>query len=204
MNRAPALSLEALRHLPNEAIFHMVEAGVCKEAETIAAGRAIHGKWITGEQASEFRARAAKASAGLALAMAAVAANAMDAEQTAQAAAVADGATTAAALSMGAVETNPVVLGAGVLPITALKVAMPRLVRDASPETRRAVLTTSTGVWGGLAVHNIVAVLLQSTPIGLACGIAAGVYAYQHEAAKFDAEELAKAQAPAVVAEVQP
>lgn len=125
--------------------------------------------------------------------------HAMDAEETAQAAAVADGVSTAAAISMGAVETNPVVLGAGLLPITAIKVAVPYLVRNAEPETRRAVLTTTTGVWGGLAVHNIVTAVMASTPIGAVAGLIAGAYLYQHAAQKFDAEELAKAQ-PAVVA----
>jgi hypothetical protein len=198
----PSLSMAVLRHFSNEAIFHIVERGLSIDAERIAVGRQLAGMWITGAQAQVYRSR--RALAGLVVALSAMSAHAMDAEQTAQAAALADGVSTAAAISMGAVETNPVVLGAGLLPITALKVAVPYMVRDAEPETRRAVLTTTTGVWGGLAVHNIVTAVMASTPIGAVFGLVAGVMLYQHEAAKFDAEELAKAQAATVVAEVRP
>lgn len=78
MTNTPALSLEVLRHFDNEPIFHMVEAGVCIEAETVASERAqmTPYQWITGAQAAAFRAR--RGCAGVVVALCALGAQAQE------------------------------------------------------------------------------------------------------------------------------
>lgn len=197
---APTIAYEALHHLPvetlrhydNETIFCLVEDGKSIAAETVAAGRALHGKWVTGDDAVMFRARRAARQliAGAVMVCAASGALAMDAEETAQAAAVADGASTALAVASGAVESNPVVNAAGLLPITVLKVALPRLVRDAAPETRKAALVGGAALWGGAAINNLL-ISAGAASVALPVGIVAGIWLGMRQANKVDAEQTA-------------
>lgn len=130
---------------------------------------------------------------------------AMDAEETAQAAAVADGASTAVVLAAGAIESNPIVNSVGLLPITAVKFAIPYMVRDAEPATRKAVLVSASGIYGGAAVNNLL-LLVGAGPVAIVGGIVAGIWFGFNTADKVDAEYAAiAARAQAVAAaEVQP
>ncbi len=117
-------------------------------------------------------------------------ADGLTAEQTAQAAAVADGVSTAVALSAGAVEANGLIPTdpVGLVAVTALKAALPVLVRDAAPETRKAVLVTASGVWGGAAVNNLLIAAGATTPVGLVVGLVAGLWIGSNTADKVDQE----------------
>lgn len=139
--------------------------------------------------------------AALLLALSCATAHALDAEQTAQAAAAADGATTALALSQGAVEANGLMPASpvGIVAVTALKMAIPRLARDMEPETRHTVLVTTTGFYGGAAVSNLLIAAGAATPVGLVAGVLSGWFFAHREHDKL----VAEAAAPVRVAEVQ-
>lgn len=199
MNGTPTLSFAVLSRFSNEAIFQMIERGLSIDAERVAIARQHAGKWIDAAQANAFRAR--RAVAGVVVGLSVMSAHAMDAEQTAQAAAAADGASTVAALASGAIESNPLVSAAGLPLVTLAKVALPRLVRDAEPETRKAVLVGASGIYGGAAVNNLL-IVAGAGPIAIVGGIVAGIWFAFHTADKFEAEELAKAQEVVRVAEV--
>lgn len=138
----------------------------------------------------------------LALAAACASAHALDAEQTAQAAAAADGASTAIALSTGAVEANGLMPSSpvGILAVTAVKMALPRLARDMEPETRHTVLVATTGLYGGAAVSNLLIAAGAATPVGLVAGVLSGWFLAHREHDKLVAEAAAVVR----VAEVQP
>lgn len=187
MNGTPAPSFAVLTKFSNEAIFHMVERGLSIDAERVAIGRQHAGKWIDAAQAQAFRSR--RAVAGLVIGLCAISAHAMDAEQDTQVAAVADGVSTAAALASGAIESNPLVNAAGLLPITAVKIALPYLVRDAEPATRKTVLVGGSGIWGGAAVNNLLIVAGATGALPIIGGVLAGIWFAMSTADKVDAEQ---------------
>ena len=163
-------------------------------ASSVIVGRQGHpGHWFTSREQIEAvrNSDAGKAFIASLLLACASTASAMDSEQTAQAAAVGDGVSTAVALSSGAVETNNLISTSpvGLIGLTVAKVAMPRLMRDAEPETRKKALVMTTSVWGGLTINNLLIAAFHSTPIGLAGGAVMAVWAWNHEADKIDAEQ---------------
>lgn len=161
--------------------------------QAIGAARAAWNTQGDGEWTAEAHGAASKAFVASLLLACASTAHAMDAEQTAQAAAVADGASTVAALASGAIESNPLVNAAGLPLITAAKIALPYLVRGAEPATRKTVLVGASGLWGGAAVNNLL-IVAGAGPIAIVGGIVAGIWFGFHAADKVDAEELAKAK----------
>lgn len=120
-----------------------------------------------------------------------VPAHAMDAEQDAQAAAVADGVSTAVVVGSGAaVEANSLINASpiGLLGVTAVKYAIPYMVRDAEPATRKAVLTSASGIYGGAAVNNLL-ILVGAGPVAIVGGVLAGIWFAMSTADKVDAEQ---------------
>lgn len=125
--------------------------------------------------------------------LASCSAYALDAEESTQAAAVADGVSTAAVVAAGAVESNPIVNGVGLLPITALKVAMPYMVRNADPQTRKVALAGGSGVWGGAATANVLLWLVPGIrELRFLVAIPVGIYSAYKTAGKVEKEEQAK------------
>lgn len=118
-------------------------------------------------------------------------AHAMDAEDTAKTAAVADGVSTAAVIGAGvATEGNPLVNPSpiGLLGLTAVKYAIPAMVKDAEPATRKTVLVSATGIYGGAAVNNLL-ILAGAGPVAIVGGVLAGIWFAMSTADKVDAEQ---------------
>lgn len=134
--------------------------------------------------------------------------SAMDDADTATAAAIADGLTTGLALSAGAIEANPLIATnpIGLVAMTGLKVGLVQYADTLPTEDKRAVMKTSSAVWGGAAANNLLVLLAAPTPLSLVAGLVAGVLIWNHMDDKYQEEdrvlaEKATKQAPPVMVE---
>lgn len=115
-------------------------------------------------------------------------------------AALADGATTAAALSAGSiVEANPLMPAGigGILAVTGIKCGMAAWANEMPEPQRTEALNTQEAAFGGAAVANLAILLTHSNPLGWAVGIGYGLYRWnatapEREAARNGAEQLAR------------
>lgn len=162
------------------------------EATRVIIGRQNAGQWLKSRsEADSIRnSAAAKAFVASLLVACASTASAMDSEDNAKAAAVADGVSTAVAIGSGAIETNPLINTSpiGLVGMTAVKYAVPYMVRDAEPATRKTALVGATGVWGGAAVNNLL-ILAGASTVALPVGLIAGLWFAMSTADKIDAEQ---------------
>jgi hypothetical protein len=115
----------------------------------------------------------------------------------ARAAAVADGVSTALALSTGAVETNPLIATSplGLLALTGAKIGLVNFARTLPEHERRTVLKASGAVWGGAAVNNLLVLMAAPTPVAVLAGVVAGVLSWRHTAHAYAAADRALAEA---------
>lgn len=105
-------------------------------------------------------------------------------------AAVADGVTTALALAGGAVEMNPLVPTSplGLVGLTGAKVLLVKYAETLPEEDKRTVMKSTSGLWGGAAMNNLMVLLGAPPPVPLFAGAIMGVLAWRH-AEKTYAEE---------------
>lgn len=101
----------------------------------------------------------------------------MTPENTALAAAVADGLTTSLALSSGAVESNSVISTSplGLIALTGLKIGLIKYSENFTESEKRLTLKSTSAIWGGAAVNNIAVYLAAPPPVPIIAGLLMGI-----------------------------
>lgn len=114
-----------------------------------------------------------------------------DVPKAAMTAAVADGITTGLALAGGAVEMNPLVPTSplGLIGLTGAKIMLVKYANTLPEDEKRTVLKTSTGLWSGAAMNNLMVLLGAPPPIPLFAGAIMGVMAWRHADNKYVEED---------------
>jgi hypothetical protein len=103
-------------------------------------------------------------------------------DKNAMHAAVADGISTGLALSAGAIEMNPMISTSplGLVALTGAKIGLVRFADRLPEQQKRLVIKTSSAVWGGAAVNNLMVLMAAPTPVAVAAGVVAGVLWWRH------------------------
>ena len=103
-------------------------------------------------------------------------------DKNAMHAAVADGISTGLALSAGAMEMNPLISTSpiGLIALTGAKIGLVKFADRLPEPQKRLVIKTSSSVWGGAAVNNLMVALAAPTPVAVVAGVVAGVLWWRH------------------------
>jgi hypothetical protein len=103
-------------------------------------------------------------------------------DKNAMHAAVADGVSTGLALSAGAMEANPMILTSpvGLVALTGAKIGLVKFADRLPEHEKRLVIKTSSSVWGGAAVNNLMVLMAAPSPVAIAAGVVAGVLWWRH------------------------
>lgn len=117
-------------------------------------------------------------------------------------AAVADGISTGLALSAGAVEMNPLISTSplGLVALTGAKIGLVKFADRLPEPEKRLVIKSTSAVWGGAAVNNLMVLMSAPSPVALAAGVVAGVLWWRHSTRVYeraDRELAARQQQPA-------
>lgn len=107
-------------------------------------------------------------------------------------AAVADGVTTGMALSAGAIESNPLIATSpvGLIAVTGLKLGLVNYADTLPEQEKRFALKSTSAVWGGAAVNNIMVFLAAPPPVPILAGLVTGIMAWQHLENKYEKEDI--------------
>lgn len=107
-------------------------------------------------------------------------------------AAVADGVTTGMALSAGAIESNPLVATSpvGLVAVTGLKLGLVNYADTLPEQEKRFALKSTSAVWGGAAVNNIMVFLAAPPPVPILAGLVTGILAWKHLEGKYEEEDI--------------
>lgn len=97
-------------------------------------------------------------------------------ENSAIAAALADGLTTNLALSAGAVETNSLISSSpiGLVILTGMKIGLVKFSGTLSEPEKRSALKSSSALWGGAAINNVAVYFAMPPPVPVIAGILMG------------------------------
>ena len=103
-------------------------------------------------------------------------------DKNAMHAAAADGISTGLALSSGAIETNSLISTSpvGLIALTGAKIGLVKFAGRLPEHDKRLVIKTSSSVWGGAAVNNLLVMMAAPTPLAVAAGVVAGVLWWRH------------------------
>ena len=98
-------------------------------------------------------------------------------ENTAMAAAIADGLTTSIALSSGAVEYNSAIPTSplGLVALTGLKIGLIKYSESFTEPEKRLTIKSTSAIWGGAAVNNIAVYLAAPPPVPIIAGLLMGI-----------------------------
>lgn len=123
-------------------------------------------------------------------------------DKNAMQAAVADGITTGLAVSSGALEMNPLISTspAGLVVLTGAKIALVKYADRLPEDEKRMLIKSSSSLWTGAAVNNLMVLLSAPSPVAIAAGLVAGVLWWQHSARVYeraDREIAARRETPA-------
>lgn len=115
-----------------------------------------------------------------------------DGKNRAMASAVADGVTTGLALSAGAIETNPLIATSpvGLVALTGAKLGLVKYADTMSQEDKRLTLKSTSAVWGGAAVNNVMVLLAAPPPFPLLAGLIMGIATWTHMGSEYEKEDL--------------
>lgn len=121
-------------------------------------------------------------------------------------AAVADGLTTGLALSAGALEMNPLISSspAGLVLLTGAKIGLVKYADRLPEDEKRTVIKSSSSLWTGAAVNNLMVLLSVPSPAAIAAGVVAGVLWWKHSTRVYeraDREIAARGEVPPLEAE---
>lgn len=110
----------------------------------------------------------------------------------AMAAAVADGVSTGMALSAGAIESNPLIATSpvGLIAITGLKLGLVNYADTLPEQEKRFAMKSTSAVWGGAAVNNVLVFLAAPPPIAILAGLVTGLVTWTHLENKYDEEDV--------------
>ena len=122
-------------------------------------------------------------------------------DKNAMQAAVVDGVSTGLALSSGAVEMNPLISTSpvGLIALTGAKIGLVKYADRLPEPQKRVVIKTSSSVWGGAAVNNLMVLMSAPSPLAIAAGVTAGVLWWRHSTRVYegaDREIAARGQTP--------
>jgi hypothetical protein len=112
-------------------------------------------------------------------------------EKKATAAAVADGLTTAIAVSSGAIEMNPLISTSpvGIVAITGLKYGLVKYAETFPEEDKRMVMKSTTALWGGAAVNNLLVLIAAPPPLSIIAGLITGIATWRHMDSQYEKED---------------
>jgi hypothetical protein len=115
--------------------------------------------------------------------------------KNARTAAVADGVTTALALSSGAMEMNPLISTSplGLIALTGAKIGLVSFAKTLPEKDKRMVLKSSTALWSGAAVNNLLVLMAAPTPLAVVVGVVVGVLSWRQSNAKYEDADRALA-----------
>ncbi|PWF39391.1 hypothetical protein C7C56_027045 [Massilia glaciei] len=118
----------------------------------------------------------------------------------ATAAAIADGVSTGIALAAGAVEMNPLVPTSplGLMLITGLKIGVAKFAETLPESEKRLTLKTTSAVWGGAAVNNLLLCFEVPGPIAVLVGLAAAIVTWYRMERAYRRHDLLAAQSARV------
>jgi hypothetical protein len=128
-------------------------------------------------------------------------------------AAVADGVTTGFAIASGAVEMNPLVSPTplGLVALTGVKIAVVKYADRMPEDQKRTVMKTSSAVWGGAAVNNLMVLVAAPPPFPIIAGLAIAYIGWRHMTRGYEEYDRAVAAqakpapaAPVVACNVEP
>jgi hypothetical protein len=108
-------------------------------------------------------------------------------------AAVADGVSTGLALSAGAIEMNPLISTSpiGLIALTGAKIGLVKYAETLPEQQKRLVIKTSTAIWGGAAVNNLMVLMAAPTPLAVIAGVLVGVISWRHTSNAYEAVDRA-------------
>ncbi|MEI6759006.1 MAG: hypothetical protein WCO22_01015 [Betaproteobacteria bacterium] len=117
-------------------------------------------------------------------------------ENSAIAAAVADGLTTSLGLSVGAVEANTAISTSpiGLIALTSLKIGLLKFSDNLAVPEKRLVLKSASSVWGGAAINNIAVYMAAPQPIPIIMGVIMGVVTWLSVEDKYHMEDILLAE----------
>lgn len=123
----------------------------------------------------------------------------------AMAAAVADGVTTGMALSAGALETNPLIATSpvGLVAVTGLKIGLVNLADSLPQQEKRLTLKSTSAVWGGAAVNNILVFLAAPAPFPILAGFVAGIMTWNHLTNQYEKDDIRLAAQNSKIAKIR-
>ncbi len=119
------------------------------------------------------------------------------------AAAVADGVTTGLALSAGAVELNPLISTSpiGLVLMTGMKIGLAKYAETLPEEDKRTTLKSTSALWGGAAVNNLMVLFAAPPPLPIIAGLIMGFATWNHMANQYEEQDqLAAARNAAILA----
>ena len=113
-------------------------------------------------------------------------------DNSAIAAAVADGLTTNLGLSVGAVETNPAISTSpiGLIALTGIKIGLVKYSDNLPVPEKRFVLKSASSIWSGAAINNIGVYLAAPPPMPVIMGLIMGVVAWMNMETKYQTEDI--------------
>ncbi|MGX4640633.1 hypothetical protein [Massilia sp. SYSU DXS3249] len=103
-------------------------------------------------------------------------------EKNAMQSAMVDGVSTGLALSAGAIEMNPLVSTSplGLVALTGAKIGLVKLAGRLPKNEKRLVIKTSSAIWGGAAVNNLMVLASAAPTVAIGTGVIAGVLWWLH------------------------
>ena len=112
-------------------------------------------------------------------------------ENDAIAAAIADGVTTNLALSVGAVETNPLILTSplGLVALTGMKIGLVKYATTLPEPEKRLALKSSSALWGGAAVNNLMVLFAAPPPFPIIAGLIMGIATWMNMGSRYEKED---------------
>lgn len=110
----------------------------------------------------------------------------------AMASAVADGVTTGIALSVGAIETNPLIATSpiGLVALTGAKLGLVKYADTMPQDDKRLTLKSTSAIWGGAAVNNVMVLLAAPPPFPIIAGLIMGIATWTHMGSEYEKEDL--------------
>lgn len=115
-----------------------------------------------------------------------------DGKNRAMVSAVADGVTTGIALSAGAIETNPFIATSpvGLVALTGAKLGLVKYADTLPQDDKRLTLKSTSAIWGGAAVNNVMVLLAAPPPFPIIAGLIMGIATWTHMGSEYEKEDL--------------
>lgn len=109
-------------------------------------------------------------------------------ENSTIAAALADGVTTNLALSAGAVETNPLIFASplGLVELTGIKIGLVKYATILPEPEKRLTLKSTSALWGGAAVSNLMVLLAVPPPFPIIAGVIMGIATWMNMGRQYE------------------